>query len=381
METPISNFYKDIVPSPCFVLEEQELENNLKLLATVQKESGAKILLALKAFSMYSSFDLTSHYLAGAAASGKYEARLAHEKMVGEVHTYSPALKENDFQEVIQLSDYLIFNSFSQWRLFRDKTKEYPEKKFGLRINPQHQEAETEIYDPCMPGSRLGVTLDEMKTDELAGISGFHFHNLCQQGLEPLKRTLEVFEEKFGTFLAKLNWVNFGGGHHITKPGYDVQGLIVLLKNFQRKHDLQIYLEPGEAITYQAGTLVGEVIDIVRNDRDIAILDISATTHMPDILEMPYRPEITGGFPAGIQKYNYGLAGPSCLAGDVIGDYSFAEPLSIGQRIVFTDMIHYTMVKTTTFNGIPLPAIAIWKNNKRLEIIKQFTYEDFKSRL
>ncbi len=369
------------MPSPCFVLEEKMLEKNLKLLALVQQKSGAKILLALKAFSMFKSFDLVAKHLSGAAAGGCYEARLAKEEMGLEVHSYSTALKEKNWPELLHLSDYLIFNSFSQWLKFRDKAMGFPTKKFGLRINPQHSEAQVEIYDPCMPGSRLGVIQEEMKPDELAGISGFHFHNLCQQDVAPLARTLAVIEEKFGPYLAQMEWMNFGGGHHITKPGYDIKGLVRLLTAFQKKHALQVYLEPGEAVTYQAGTLVGEVIDIVKNDQHIAILDISAATHIPDILEMPYRPEIINGFPAGSRKHTYQLSGPSCLAGDVIGDYSFDEPLTVGKRLVFTDMIHYTMVKTNTFNGIPLPSIAIWRKNGQLEIVKQFTYEDFKQRL
>jgi carboxynorspermidine decarboxylase len=373
--------YQGLVPSPCFVLEENILKKNLKILAQVQQESGAKILLALKAFAMFSAFDTVRVYLSGAAASGVYEARLAREEMGLEVHSFSPAIKESEFDELVLLSDHIVFNSISQWHRYRVKTQQYPEKKFGLRVNPQHSEAAVALYDPCAPGSRLGVIHATMADENLEGISGLHFHTLCEQEFEPLARTVAAFEKKFGHFLPDMEWINFGGGHHITKPGYDRQGLIRLVDSFQNKYGVQVYLEPGEAISYHTGVLVGEVVDLIWNSMHIAVLDVSAATHMPDVLEMPYRPEILAGFPPDTKKHTYRLAGPSCLAGDVIGDYSFEEPLKIGQRLVFTDMIHYTMVKTNTFNGVPLPAIAIWQNNEQLKMIKQFGYEDFKQRL
>ncbi len=373
--------YQELVPSPCFVLEEERLLANLEILADVQTQSGAKILLALKAFAMFSVFDQVGAYLCGAAASGLNEARLARQEMGKEVHTFNPAIKDRDFQELAELSDHLIFNSFSQWQRYRHRAADYPQTRFGMRINPCHSEGAVAIYDPCAPGSRLGVTAAEFKEAELSGISGLHFHTLCEQEFAPLARTVAAFEEQFAASIADMEWINFGGGHHITKPGYDVAGVVRLLVDFKERYDVQLYLEPGEAISYQAGTLVGEVVDIVRNDIDIAILDVSAATHMPDVLEMPYRPEIVGAGQAGEKPHTYRLGGPSCLAGDVIGDYSFAAPLTIGQRLVFTDMIHYTMVKTNTFNGVGLPAIAIWRKNGELELVKEFGYEDFKGRL
>ncbi len=373
--------YQELVPSPCFVLEEERLLENLAILAQVQAASGAKILLALKAFAMFSVFDQVGGYLCGAAASGLNEARLAREEMGKEVHTFCPAIKEGDFPQLAELSDHLIFNSFSQWRRYRDQAGAYPQTKFGMRVNPRHSEGAVAIYDPCAPGSRLGVTASQFKAAELSGLSGLHFHTLCEQEFAPLARTVAVFEQQFGPYLAGLEWLNFGGGHHITKPGYDVAGLVQLLVAVRERYNVQLYLEPGEAISYQAGTLVGEVVDLVWNDRDIAILDVSAATHMPDVLEMPYRPEIIGAGRPGEKAHTYRLAGPSCLAGDIIGDYSFNQPLTPGQRLVFTDMSHYTMVKTNTFNGVGLPAIAIWRQSGELQLVKEFGYEDFKGRL
>ncbi len=381
MMSDLARPYQELVPSPCFVLEEERLLANLEILADVQAQSGAKILLALKAFAMFSVFDQVGRYLSGAAASGLNEARLAREEMGKEVHTFCPAIKDKDFPQLAALSDHLIFNSFSQWQRYRDQAGDYPQTRFGIRVNPQHSEAAVALYDPCASGSRLGVTPAQFKAAELAGISGLHFHTLCEQEFAPLARTVAAFEEHFGPYLAGMEWLNFGGGHHITKPGYDVAGLVSLLTAVRERYDVQLYLEPGEAISYQTGTLVGEVVDLVRNDVDIAILDVSVVAHMPDVLEMPYRPEIVGAGQPGATAHTYRLGGPSCLAGDVIGDYSFEAPLTIGQRLVFTDMIHYTMVKTNTFNGVGLPAIAIWRNNAELQLVKEFGYEDFKGRL
>ncbi len=373
--------YQDLVPSPCYVLEQKILEENLHILEQVQQQSGAKILLALKAFAMHSTFDSVSKFLCGAAASGIHEARLAREELNLEVHSFSPAIKDHEFDDLLTYSDHIIFNSLSQWEKFRKKATQYPEKQFGLRINPEYSEAKVPLYDPCASGSRLGITNENISGQDLTGISGLHFHTLCEQGFEPLSRTVAAFEKKFNRYLTAMKWVNFGGGHHITKPDYDRKGLIQLLISFQKKYDLQVYLEPGEAISYHTGVLIGEVVDIIWNKINIAILDISATTHMPDVLEMPYRPDIIGAFPTKTHSHNYRLAGPSCLAGDIIGDYSFKKPLKIGQRLAFTDMIHYTMVKNNTFNGVPLPAIAIWGKDEQLSIVKQFGYDDFKQRL
>ena len=373
--------YRQLVPSPCFVLEEEVLERNLRLLNHVQEESGARVLLALKAFAMFSAFPLVGKYLSGAAASGYHEARLAREEMNLAVHTFCPAIKEGDFERLADLSDHLIFNSFSQWQRFRERAADYPDVRFGIRVNPEHSEVTVPIYDPCAPGSRLGVTRDRFRPDLLGSISGLHFHTLCELGFAPLARTVRVFEEKFGEFLPDMQWVNFGGGHHITREGYDVDGLIRLLRDFRVRHGVEVFLEPGEAISWQTGTLVGEVVDIVRNRREIAILDVSAATHMPDVLEMPYRPEVLGAGLPGEKPHTCRLAGPSCLAGDVIGDYSFERPLAPGDRVVFLDMMHYTMVKTNTFNGVPLPAIAIWRKDRSLDIIREFGYRDFRQRL
>lgn len=373
--------YLELVPSPCFVLEEERLRANLEILARVQQASGAKILLALKAFAMFSVFDLVSAALSGAAASGLHEARLAREEMTGEVHTFCPAIKDGDFAELVLTSDHLIFNSLHQWHRFRGQAALSPDTRFGLRVNPCHSEGAVAIYDPCAPYSRLGVTSDQLTDQDLAGISGLHFHTLCEQGMDPLARTVVAFETQFAHLLSGMEWVNFGGGHLISKPGYDRAGLVELVRTMAERYNVRVYLEPGEAITWEAGTLVAEVVDIVHNKMDIAILDVSAATHMPDVLEMPYRPHVIGSGQPGELGHDYRLAGPSCLAGDIIGDYSFSTPLVIGQRLAFTDMMHYTMVKTNTFNGVPLPSIAIWRQNSGLEIVRRFGYKDFKQRL
>jgi carboxynorspermidine decarboxylase len=372
--------YQNSVPSPSYVCEEDALRANLALLADIEKQSGAKILVALKGFAFHYAFDLIAEYLSGAAASGLHEAKLASE-LGKEVHTFCPAIKESEFDEIARLSDHLIFNSFSQWRRFSKQAKSYEHLECGMRINPEVSTVETDIYNPCAPYSRLGVSLEEFKRDELEGISGLHFHALCEQDSRDLEKVLESIESKFGDILPNMRWVNFGGGHHITREGYDVGLLIRLIQKFAKRYDVQVYLEPGEAVGWKTGTLVGEVVDIVRNKIDIAILDISATTHMPDTLEMPYRAEILGAKEPHELPYTYRMTGPSCLAGDVIGDYSFKEPLYIGQRIIFDDMIHYTMVKTTTFNGIKLPSIVWYTKDEGSKIVKEFGYEDFKSRL
>lgn len=386
MTASFQHFDPQRVPSPCFVVDVAAVEENLKLLNRVQRESGAKVLAALKAFSCWRLGDLTARYLSGTCASGLHEARLGREYYGGEVHTYSAAFRESDLKEILEISDHVVFNSFSQWRRFRDLAlaaqQRRPQLRFGLRINPEHSEGEVPLYDPCAPGSRMGVPASRFEPDLLEGISGLHFHTLCEQDVPPLERTVKAVEEKFGPWLAKMEWVNFGGGHHITQPGYQVDALIELIKDFSRRHDVQVYLEPGEAVAIHTGVLVAEVLDITWNQLDQAILDTSATCHMPDTLEMPYRADIWGAGEPGEFAHTYRLGGMTCLAGDVMGDYSFAEPLRVGQRLLFDDMSHYTMVKTTTFNGIPLPSIALWDSRTdELEVVRQFGYEDFKTRL
>jgi carboxynorspermidine decarboxylase len=405
------NFDPTRVPSPCFVVDEVAVENNLKILNRVQQESGAKVLLALKAFSMFSLAPLITQYLSGTCSSGLYEALLGYEEFGGhkkgsqhkEMHVFSPAFTEPDLKELLTFSDHIVFNSFNQWQRFQplitqaksDRLKNNEALDFGLRINPMHSEGAAEIYDPCVAGSRLGIPFDAFKqhaptpNDLVAsGITGLHFHTLCEQLFEPLDRTLTAVEQQFGEYLHKMHWVNFGGGHHITHPDYDVDKLIARVKAFQEKYDVQVYLEPGEAIAIHTGVLVSEVLDLGYNQMDLAILDTSATCHMPDTLEMPYRAEIfdiTAKESAGEQgekQHSYRLGGQTCLAGDVMGDYSFDQPLEIGQRLMFDDMSHYTMVKTSTFNGIGLPSLALWNSETdEVTVVKQFGYQDFKQRL
>jgi carboxynorspermidine decarboxylase len=347
----------------------------------VQKESGAKVLAALKAFSMWSLGPLVGKYLSGTCASGVHEARLGREHYGGEVHTYSAAYTEKDMREVLELSDHVVFNSPAQWKRFR-AIAERSGKKFGLRVNPEHSEGNVALYDPCAPFSRLGTPRNAIRPGDLDGLSGLHFHTLCEQDFPPLERTLKAFEEKFGDLMKGMEWANFGGGHHVTRPGYQVEDLIRTLRGFAERYKVQVYIEPGEAVAYHSGVLVAEVLDVMHNGMPIAILDTSATCHMPDTLEMPYRAGITGAGEPGKLAHTYRLGGQSCLAGDVIGDYSFAQPLQIGQRLVFEDMAYYTMVKTTTFNGVRLASIAIWNSRTdALRVVRDFGYEDFKGRL
>ncbi len=374
------------VPSPCFVVDEVAIEQNLTILKRVQAESGAKILLALKAFALYALAPLIRGYLAGTCASGLHEARLGREEFGGEVHTFSVGYKEADLSEIFRLSNHVVFNSFSQWQRFRALAQaaqaERPDLTFGLRINPEHSEGAPDIYNPCAPGSRLGIPRQNFGGQSLDGITGLHLHTLCEQGFEPLNRTIAAVEKQFGEILPQMAWVNFGGGHHITHPDYDVDSLIQRIRQFQDAYNVAVYLEPGEAIAIHTGVLVSEVLDITHTDLSIAILDTSATCHMPDTLEMPYRADIFGAGQVGENPYRYRLGGQSCLAGDVIGDYAFDRPLTVGQRIMLDDMAHYTMVKTTTFNGVPLPAIALWNSQTDdLRIVREFGYEDFKNRL
>lgn len=374
------------VPSPCFVIDEVALENNLKILAQVQEQSGAHILLALKAFALFHLAPLISRYLSGTCASGLHEARLGYEQFGNNVHTFSVAYKEEDLKKILRISNHVIFNSFGQWQRFQPLIQQAkaqrPDIQIGLRINPRHSEETLAIYDPCAPGSRLGIPRSEFNGKHLEGITGLHFHTLCEKTFDPLDRTLDVVENQFGEFLYQMHWLNLGGGHHITQADYDLTGLIQRIQHLQKTYDIEIYLEPGEAIAIHTGILISEVLDLTHNDINLAILDTSATCHMPDTLEMPYRADIFGAGYLSEKPYGYRLGGQSCLAGDVIGDYAFDQPLHIGQRLMFDDMAHYTMVKTTTFNGVPLPAIAVWNSiTDELTIVREFSYEDFKYRL
>ncbi len=368
---------KDI-QTPFYLLDEQKLENNLLLLDYIQKQSGAKILLALKGFAFWHSFDLVREYLSGCCASGLYEAKLAYEEMKREVHTYSPAFKDEEFEEIVSISDHVVFNSFAQWQKYKDRA--VGKLSCGIRVNPEISLAPKELYNPCAPFSRLGVTKKEFKDDLLDGIEGLSFHALCEQDADALEVVLKSFEDKFGEFLSDLKWVNFGGGHHITRDGYDLQKLIKLIKDFRKKYDIEVYLEPGEAVGWQCGVLVSTVLDIVHNDIDIAILDTSAEAHMPDTIIMPYRADVRRAGSSKEKRYSYQLAGNTCLAGDIMGNYSFDEPLSIGDRVVFEDQMHYSIVKNTTFNGIKLPTLAIKRKDGSVDVVKEFGYRDYKYR-
>jgi len=376
---------KGRVETPCFVVDKALIRRNLKIIKDVIDRTDCKVVLALKAFSMYSTFDLMNKTICGTCASSVNEARLGREEFGGEVHVFSAAYSEKDFKEILELADHIDFNSFDQWKRFKPlaiKAKEKRNIEFGLRINPEHSEGTTEIYDPCAKNSRLGITKKNFKPEELNGISYLHFHTLCEQNAEPLARTLAVVEEKFGEFIPKMKYVNFGGGHHITRDDYNVDLLVDTINKFKKKYNVQVYLEPGEAVVLNTGFLVAEVLDIIENGMQIAVLDTSAACHMPDVLEMPYRPFIIGSGKTAEKKYTYRLAGMSCLAGDVIGDYSFDTPLKVGNRLIFTDMALYSMVKTNTFNGINLPTIALYDSETdELKIVKRFGYKDFKERL
>jgi carboxynorspermidine decarboxylase len=382
------------LPSPCFVVDEVAIKRNLSILNHVQERSGAKVLPALNAFSLWHLAPLTTHYLSGTCSSGLHEATLAQEFYGGEIHVYSAAFSDADLSELLTFSDHIVFNSLTQLLRFetscRESLKSRPNMKFGLRITPEHSEGDVDIYDPCAAGSRLGITYDQLNSQlqqtefnrafEL--ISGLHFHTLCEQEFLPLLRTIEVVEKKFSQWLPQLEWLNFGGGHHITRPGYDIEALITCIQSVSKKYDLQVYLEPGEAVALGSGILTAQVLDITFNEFHQAILDTSATCHMPDTLEMPYRAHISNTGLANEKAHTYRLGGLTCLAGDVINDYSLDQPLEVGQRLIFEDMAHYTMVKTSTFNGTKLPSIAIWNSETdTLELIREFDYNDFKMRL
>ncbi|QSX08852.1 carboxynorspermidine decarboxylase [Alkalibacter rhizosphaerae] len=371
------------VPTPCYVVDEELIKRNLEILRSVQDRTGCSILLALKGFSMHALFPLIGEYLKGITSSSLFEARLGFEKMGKEVHAYAPAFVEEDFDELLGYVDHLVFNSFAQWTKYKEKVNSLTDKKVecGIRVNPQYSEIATPIYNPCYINSRLGVTLENFREDLLDGLDGLHFHTLCEQNSDTLERTIQVVDEKFGPYLKNMKWLNFGGGHHITRDDYDVEALVRSIEFMRDKYDLQIYLEPGEAIALNTGYLVGSVLDIVENGMEIAIMDTSAACHMPDVLEMPYRPNIIGSGQPGEYAYTYRLGGNTCLAGDIIGDYSFKEPLKPGDKLVFCDMAHYTMVKNNMFNGVNLPSIALHSKERGLEILRTFGFEDYAGRL
>ena len=371
------------VATPAYVIDEKQLIHNLEILKGVQDRTGCSILLAQKAFSMYACYPLIAKYLKGAAASGLFEARLAYEEFPGENHVFNPAFQDKEFSELLQYCDHFVFNSVTQWKKFRERALA-AHKECGLRINPEYSTQDHAIYDPCSPLSRLGARISEIQPEELEGLTGFHFHTLCEQGAEPLAETLEAVEEKFGKYLPQLKWINFGGGHHITKEGYNIPLLEKCINRMQEKYGLKVYLEPGEAVALNAGFLVTEVLELIEGperEMPVAILDASAACHMPDVIEMPYRPPLFNSGEEGEKTYSYMLAGATCLAGDNIGIYSFDEPLQCGQRLVFGDMAIYTMVKNNTFNGMALPDIYYVDSQDELKCIKKFAYENFKCRL
>ena len=368
-------------PTPYFVVDEARLRHNLAILKGVCDRTGCKILLAQKAFSMFAAYPIIREYLAGTTASGLFEARLGHEQFGGETHVFSPAYREEEFVQLLQYADDFVFNSPNQLRKYGKRAKDAG-KSVGLRVNPECSTQEGHaIYDPCAPGSRLGTTLANFDESLLPLLDGLHFHTLCEQNSDDLETTAHAFEEKFGQYLPRMRWLNLGGGHHITRADYDIPRLVRVVKHFREKYGLEVYLEPGEAVVLNAGFLVSTVLEIVHNGMDIAILDTSAACHMPDVLEMPYRPPVKDSGKAGEKPYTYRLTGPTCLAGDVIGDYSFDHPLAEGSQIVLEDMALYTMVKTNTFNGMPLPTIALRHEDGTEDVVKEFGYEDFKSRL
>jgi carboxynorspermidine decarboxylase len=367
------------VKTPTYILDEDKIEKNLMIFDDVQKRTGCKMILALKAFSNFVTFPLFKQYLSGTAASSLYEARLAHDQFGGEAHIYSPAFKQEQFSDICTYASTIIFNSFSQWQFFKAQVP--ASIRCGLRLNPEHCEVDYPLYNPCAQYSRFGVTKREFKPDCIEGLSGFLIHSLCGNLHDALERTLMIFESNFGDYLHQMEWLDLGGGHVLTDERYDIDHLCRQIDRLQSKYKLQVIFEPGEAFVKDAGYLVCEVLDIVHNERDIAIVDTSATAHMPDVLEMPYRPDIMGAGLSNEKQYTYRIGGGTCLSGDIIGDYSFDQPLLVGDKLVFTDMAQYTMVKNTLFNGIQLPSIMYLRKNGDLEMVKSFGYETFKERL
>ena len=378
---------RDELRTPCYVIQEAKIRENLEILRGICEDTGCRILLAQKAFSMYSLYPLIGEYLDGATASGLYEARLGYEEMGKENHIFSPAYREDEMDEILTYCGHIIFNSPAQLRKYREKVRRAG-RSMGLRINPECSTQEGHaIYDPCAPFSRLGTTEEKFRSgmteEDIASLDGLHFHTLCEQNADDLAKTLDAVEERFGDVLHRMKWLNFGGGHHITRADYDRELLKECILRMKEKYGLEIYLEPGEAVALNAGLLITEVLEIAENGMEIAILDTSAACHMPDVLEMPYRPPLkNAGEPGDSRKpYVYRLAGPTCLAGDVIGDYSFEVPLQRGSRLEFQDMAIYTMVKNNTFNGMKLPDIVLEKTDGTCVAVRAFEYEDFKSRL
>ncbi|BDS06450.1 carboxynorspermidine decarboxylase [Oceaniferula spumae] len=372
------------IPTPCHLLHRGLLANNLKILADVQERSSGNIILALKGFATHSTFPQIAKVLKGTTASSINEAKLGIEEFGGEIHTYCVAYKGSEVRWLSTRANHITFNSLSQWQRFQSiVTAEENKASYGLRINPEYSEVETEIYNPCRPGTRFGITADVLNEADLTGIEGLHFHSMCEQGADTLERTLEHVEKKFGRHLLNMKWLNMGGGHHITRPDYDTDLLVQLIKHMRNTYELEVYLEPGEAVALNTGFLVSTVLDRFNsNGHEVAILDTSASAHMPDVLEMPYRPEIIGAGEAGEKPHTITLGGLTCLAGDIIGDYSFDEDLKVGDRLVFTDMAHYSMVKNTTFNGVNLPSIANYDPaSNRIDLVKEFTYESYRDRL
>ncbi len=386
LHTDFSRLDLNRLPTPCYVVDEVAIKRNLIILNGLIDQSGVKILAALKAFSCYELAPLISQYLTGTCASGLFEAKLAQDYFRGEIHVYAPAFKQSELAQLVKFADHIVLNSCSQLTRFQSLLKQAkiqrPELSYGLRINPEYSEIDISLYDPCAAGSRLGIPHSQLKNFDLEMIEGFHFHSLCEQGFKTLQRTLYKVEQNFGHLFNQLKWINLGGGHHLTVPAYELDALTELIIDFSQRHQLQVYMEPGEAIAIGTGILCCEVLDITYNQMNIAIVDTSATCHMPDTLEMPYQADISGAKKGQHNGYTYRIGGLTCLAGDVMGDYTFEQPLQIGQRLLFEDMSHYTMVKTTTFNGTRLPAIAVWNSETdHLRIVKHFDYSEFTARL
>ena len=370
------------LPTPSYIVDERLLIKNLEKLKSIIDRTGCRILLAQKGFSMFYFYPLIKKYLNGTTASSLYEARLGFEEMGNETHIFNPSYREDEIDEILSMVDHIVFNSFNQWSKYKNIVKSHERTiSCGLRVNPEYSSVETEIYNPTGKFSRFGVTRVNFKEDELDGIDGLHFHALCEQNSDALEATLVAFEEKFGQYLHGMKWVNFGGGHHITRDDYDVEKLINCINHIKNKYNVEVYLEPGEAVALNTGFLVTEVLDTIYNEMDILLVDTSAACHMPDVIEMPYRPFIINSGMPNEKTYTYKLGGPTCLAGDVIGDYSFDNPINIGDKLIFTDMAHYSMVKNNTFNGINLPAIAVYTEKDGVKVIRSFKYEDFRNRL
>ena len=370
------------LPTPSYIVDERLLIKNLEKLKSIIDKTGCRILLAQKGFSMFYFYPLIKKYLNGTTASSLYEARLGFEEMGNETHIVNPSYREDEIDEILSMVDHIVFNSFNQWSKYKNIVKSHERTiSCGLRVNPEYSSVETEIYNPTGKFSRFGVTKVNFKEDELDGIDGLHFHALCEQNSDALEATLVAFEEKFGQYLHGMKWVNFGGGHHITRDDYDVEKLINCINHIKNKYNVEVYLEPGEAVALNTGFLVTEVLDTIYNEMDILLVDTSAACHMPDVIEMPYRPFIINSGIPNEKAYTYKLGGPTCLAGDVIGDYSFDNPINIGDKLIFTDMAHYSMVKNNTFNGINLPSIAVYTEKDGVKVIRSFKYEDFRNRL